>query len=216
MIVSETGSFDEADGRRGLIRHCWFPVEVLGPGKRLGVWFQGCSRGCPDCFSPHTREFDPRFSTTLEALVRRVQKAALFSDRLTISGGEPFSQPAFLYNFLKSARDAGIRDVMVYTGFEWEALRETTATLPALDLIDVLVDGPFRADRPTRRWWRGSANQRLLLFSKDPEIRERYLGHIDTDEDESRMQLARDGGEDFLIGIPREPLSEIDPRSGKG
>lgn len=197
---------DEGDGRIGLVRHCWFPVEVLGPGRRLGVWFQGCSRCCPACFSPHTREFDSRYAMSLETLMRRLRKAALFTDRLTVSGGEPFSQPRFLYNFFVAARDAGMRDILVYSGFDLVELESNPATALALTMADVLIDGAFRADLPTRRWWRGSANQRLHLLSRDEEIRGRYLDFIDTDEDVCRMQIANDSGEDFVIGIPRAPL----------
>lgn len=31
-----------------------FPVTALGPGERLGIWFQGCSLGCQGCISPDT------------------------------------------------------------------------------------------------------------------------------------------------------------------
>ncbi|WP_461325238.1 4Fe-4S cluster-binding domain-containing protein [Bradyrhizobium diazoefficiens] len=31
-----------------------FPVTTLGPGRRLGIWFQGCSIRCPGCISMDT------------------------------------------------------------------------------------------------------------------------------------------------------------------
>ena len=31
-----------------------FPVTTLGPGRRLGIWFQGCSIRCPGCISADT------------------------------------------------------------------------------------------------------------------------------------------------------------------
>lgn len=29
-----------------------YPVEVLGPGKRIGIWFCGCPRRCEGCSQP--------------------------------------------------------------------------------------------------------------------------------------------------------------------
>ncbi|HAU1321526.1 TPA: radical SAM protein, partial [Legionella pneumophila] len=31
-----------------------FPVTTLGPGHRIGIWFQGCSIRCPGCISTDT------------------------------------------------------------------------------------------------------------------------------------------------------------------
>lgn len=206
-----TGSapFDAEGARRGLVRHCWYPVNVLGPGRRLGIWFQGCTLDCRDCFSPHTREFDPTFETTIDALLPKLRKAALFTDSLTVSGGEPFAQAGFLYNLLRASRNEGFRDILVYSGFRIEELRVDELCTPALGEIDALIDGNFLVEQPTLRLWRGSANQRLLVLSRDPAIRERYENAVDSDESECRMQVGHDRGEDFVIGIPRRPLPDL-------
>ena len=34
-----------------------FPVTTLGPGRRIGIWFQGCSIRCPGCISADTWAF---------------------------------------------------------------------------------------------------------------------------------------------------------------
>ena len=31
-----------------------FPVTTLGPGRRIGIWFQGCSIRCKGCVSADT------------------------------------------------------------------------------------------------------------------------------------------------------------------
>ncbi|HSV19446.1 MAG TPA: 4Fe-4S cluster-binding domain-containing protein, partial [Casimicrobiaceae bacterium] len=36
-----------------------WPVTVLGPGKRIGLWLQGCSIHCPGCVSQDTWSADP-------------------------------------------------------------------------------------------------------------------------------------------------------------
>ena len=29
-----------------------YPVKVLGPGERIGIWFSGCTHGCKGCCNP--------------------------------------------------------------------------------------------------------------------------------------------------------------------
>ena len=35
-----------------------FPITTLGPGKRLGIWTQGCTRFCHGCSNPELQTFD--------------------------------------------------------------------------------------------------------------------------------------------------------------
>ncbi len=41
-----------------LLNKAHFPVTVLGPGRRIGIWLQGCSIGCAGCISQDTWEAD--------------------------------------------------------------------------------------------------------------------------------------------------------------
>jgi organic radical activating enzyme len=68
------------------------PVTALGPGRRVGIWVQGCSIGCAGCMSQDT--WDPaggepvpvsRILSWLAGLPGTVTG-------LTVSGGEPFQQ----------------------------------------------------------------------------------------------------------------------------
>jgi anaerobic ribonucleoside-triphosphate reductase activating protein len=76
-------------------------------------------------------------------------------------GGEPFQQAGALVELVERAR--GLRPdlgVISYSGYELDALRGgTPAQQRLLQLLDVLIDGPFdlrqRLDDPLR----GSANQ---------------------------------------------------------
>ena len=45
-----------------------FPVTTLGPGRRIGIWFQGCSIRCPGCISMDTWA-QGRGNTTIEEVV---------------------------------------------------------------------------------------------------------------------------------------------------
>ena len=54
-------------------------------------------------------------------------------------------------------------NVWMYTGALWENVRE----LPIMNLIDVLVDGPFIQEQADKRLqFKGSANQRIIDVKK--------------------------------------------------
>src|SRR5688572_8819093 len=65
-----------------------WPVTVLGPGRRIGLWVQGCTIGCRGCVSQDTWPSDATKSVAIRDLIawcRRVSAGA--PDGVTISGG---------------------------------------------------------------------------------------------------------------------------------
>ena len=74
------------------------PVTALGPGRRVGIWLQGCSIGCRECVSQDTWPSSIG-ETSVAALLPGVT-AALRADAtltgVTISGGEPLEQAVAL------------------------------------------------------------------------------------------------------------------------
>ncbi|MEU1950135.1 4Fe-4S cluster-binding domain-containing protein, partial [Streptomyces sp. NPDC020125] len=81
-----------------------FPVETLGPGRRLGIWTQGCGLACAGCMSRHTWDPLGGASRTVPSLVGLWREAlARGADGLTVSGGEPLDQPAALEALLAGA-----------------------------------------------------------------------------------------------------------------
>ena len=51
------------------INKAHYPVTVLGPGQRIGIWFQGCRIHCPGCVSQDTWAADPGKRMPLHELV---------------------------------------------------------------------------------------------------------------------------------------------------
>lgn len=66
---------------------------VDGPGLRLTVFVQGCPHHCPGCHNPHTHDFEGGHDTTVEELFAAYCENPLLRG-VTLSGGEPFCQPA--------------------------------------------------------------------------------------------------------------------------
>lgn len=154
-----------------------------GPGARCAVWTQGCSVRCPGCFNPQTWATRGGFSLSWRDLVSRVL-AIEGIEGVTLLGGEPFDQAEPLGRFASAVRAAGL-SVMTFTG-------HVLADLPPsslLDSTDLLVDGPFLADRPERsRPWVGSANQRFHFLS------DRYDESIFATPNRLELRIAPDGG----------------------
>ncbi|MBQ9429481.1 MAG: radical SAM protein [Clostridia bacterium] len=149
-----------------------YPVEVLGPGKRVGIWFCGCPRRCGGCSNPELWEFQERFAASPQTVMRLIRTIAEKNriDGFTLTGGDPFFQREALLPFLKQLKSIS-DDILVYTGYE-------RAELQPEDLADiaVLIDGPYIAERNNGCFLRGSDNQTVhILSDKHRKKYERYL-----------------------------------------
>lgn len=176
-----------------------FPVTTLGPGNRLGIWFQGCSIRCPGCISADTWSLGLG-TTTVDAIVDAIDSWLTRADGVTISGGEPFDQPAALAQLLKEIRRRSTLDVLVYSGHAYDAIREWVASEPGL--IDALISEPYQESMPQTLALRGSDNQELHLLTALGN--ERYAGYDRTLEAADRrfdVMFDQDGTV-WLAGIP--------------
>jgi anaerobic ribonucleoside-triphosphate reductase activating protein len=148
----------------------FLPATVAeGPGRRAALWVQGCSIRCPGCFNPHSWAADGGEPVRWGELAAAVRAAAAAHDieGLTLLGGEPFDQAGPLGALAEAVRAEGL-SVMTFTGYVLEALqaaaREDWDRL--LAATDLLVDGPYVAERPEhRRPWVGSDNQRFWFLT---------------------------------------------------
>lgn len=189
-----------------LLNKAHFPVTVLGPGRRIGLWLQGCSIRCKGCVSQDTWPADPARAMPVKALAdwcRRVAKEGL--DGVTISGGEPFDQPkalAALLTQLDAWRTAaGLDfDILCYSGYPLKTLEKKHAKL--LARLDALIPEPYADGRPLGALWRGSDNQTLVTLSPRGEARYSESITAPQAENDKRMQVTVEGGKLWLIGIP--------------
>ena len=86
---------------------------------------------------------------------------------VTFSGGEPFAQAEGFYELAVELKKLGY-EVASYTGYTFEQLLNgTPAQKKLLELLDVLIDGPFKLSEKTLEIaFRGSRNQRILDVPK--------------------------------------------------
>jgi anaerobic ribonucleoside-triphosphate reductase activating protein len=179
------------------------PVTVLGPGRRLGIWTQGCTIGCAGCVSRDTWPAQVAGRPAVPVADVLAWCAAQDGlDGVTISGGEPSEQPAALAALVQGLADlrrARGWDLLCYTGVEED---EFARRCPGpYRLLDGVITGPYRAARPTDLVWRGSANQRLVPLT-DLGHR-RYGPWLDTRTDRPALQLQVDETGVRMIGVPR-------------
>jgi len=134
---------------------------VDGPGLRFVVFAQGCPHVCPGCHNPDTHAPSGGREVAVADIIADMLGNPL-TDGLTLTGGEPFAQVADCTVLAKAARAAGL-NVWCYTGWTLEALQNMEDAQPLLREIDVLVDGPYIAEkRSLNLLWRGSTNQRII------------------------------------------------------
>jgi anaerobic ribonucleoside-triphosphate reductase activating protein len=177
-----------------------FPVTALGPGQRVGVWFQGCSIRCAGCISADTWAFE-HGATTVGAVIDAMGEWLSMADGVTISGGEPFDQADALLHLLRAVRSRFSGDILVYTGHAFEAMSAVIAQAPGL--IDVLISGPYDASASQSFPLRGSDNQRLHFLSNLGLERFQRYREPSLDHEQLLDVMFDEWGTAWFAGIPK-------------
>lgn len=141
---------------------------VDGPGFRTSVYAAGCPNACPGCHNPQSWNIENgRLMATEEIL--DIILADPFAD-VTFTGGDPMFQPIEFAELAKAIREHCDKNIWCYTGFLFENILRNDAQRTLLELVDVLVDGPFvQSLRDESLLFRGSSNQRLIDVKRSIE-----------------------------------------------
>lgn len=191
-----------------LLSRVHFPVTVLGPGTRLGVWVQGCSLACPGCMSRDTWSAVDGVRTPVADVVEMWRAArSRGATGLTVSGGEPSEQSEQVAELIDGIRAAAGTDdpagdpvdVLVFTGLDEAEFRAAAPQLSSR--ADAAIVGRFDITRPTELMWRGSANQALVPFTALGV--ERYGPFRDATTSSPALQFAVEGDRIWTVGVPR-------------
>lgn len=184
-------------------------VTRLGPGRRAGIWFQGCPFRCRGCITPGALSFAGGTEMDVTEVIRALRRSGDL-DGVTCSGGEPFAQPEALAAILDATRCLRYGNV-VFSGYQLEYLRSLglrdPAIAKALGLIDVLVDGIYIEERNRgHTWMRGSDNQRIHFLTDRSREEGEYFERYDRESFEIRPTVV---GEAMLIGVPSRRAGDV-------
>lgn len=172
-----------------------YPVRVLGPGDRVGIWFCGCPRRCKGCSNPELWEFQERYKTAAETvfgLIKTVSKEHNI-DGFTITGGDPMFQAAELQKLLGLLK--GISDdIIVYTGYKYSELDPDK-----LADMTVLIDGEYVEELNDNSLLRGSSNQKIHILDKAKA--DKYHTYFKTESNKVQNFFTSDGV--ISVGIHR-------------
>ena len=101
-----------------------------GPGIRTTIFFQGCPLKCQWCHNPESQPFTDAIDTnnpykpdtySISQLVNEIEKDRIFFDQsgggVTFSGGEPLSQPGFLFDLINKCKKNDIHTCVDTSGY---------------------------------------------------------------------------------------------------
>lgn len=138
-----------------------------GSGLRSVLWLAGCNHQCKNCQNPVTWDINGGLPFDEEA------KTELFDSLkpdyisgITFSGGDPLhpqnrDEVLALANEIKEKFPN--KNIWLYTGYLWEEFKDN----PAIQALDVFVDGEFKEDlKDVNLPWVGSSNQRVIDVNK--------------------------------------------------
>ena len=132
-----------------------------GPGIRTTVFFKGCPLRCRWCHNPeswhgipeevdrvyrledrevHAKEALGRFVSAADVVAEVLKDRAFYEESgggVTISGGEPLAQAAFLVEVLTLLQAEGIHTALDTSGFAQEEAVQQVAPLTDLFLFDI-------------------------------------------------------------------------------
>lgn len=166
-----------------------YPVKVLGPGNRIGIWFDGCKHHCYNCSNPELWEIEEKYKVTANQVMKLIQDIATHYpiDGFTLTGGDPFLQPEALSELLPLLHNYS-NDILIYTGYYYEDIADKYSHL--VSQASVIIDGPYIDERNVNCTLRGSNNQRIFI---NPGFEDKYHNYIQNTQNEIQNFATKDG-----------------------
>ena len=135
---------------------------VDGPGVRCVVFLQGCPLHCACCHNPETRDPHGGTETDADELTAKILRFRSYFGKnggVTVSGGEPLLQAAFVADLFRKLKTAGIHTVLDTSGCLWNT--EVEELLGYTDLV--LLDHKY-ADGESYLRFTGEKKETAELF----------------------------------------------------
>lgn len=182
---------------------------VNGPGDRYVVWSSYCPIGCLNCFNPELWSDRVVKLEYPDDLGLRILMSGC--EGVTLSGGEPMSQPVALLQLLKFLHD-GKRcrfplGIICFTGYELEEVFRDPLCSKIASLVDVLVSGPYVDSLRSDVGIGGSTNKRFWYNTR--KGRGKSLVSPDVIEFDRSVELHDDLDGIIVTGFPNFDRQEL-------
>ena len=178
------------------VKRVCYPIQVLGPGKRFGIWLAGCNKRCPGCMSPELQTTEGSKNISVDEIKRMFAKVSGHIDGVTISGGDPFLQAKEIHELVQYIKQDVTEDIIVFSGYKIEELKQMNSVFvrEILDSISVLIDGEYVDALNDGIGIRGSSNQCVHIFRESKDYSELLTG-------ERKLQTFRYNGQILVVGV---------------
>lgn len=180
-------------------------VKVLGPGTRYVLWVQGCKKRCPGCIFPEGQVIGKNgYWVNVDDLAKEIKYTKGLTG-ITISGGEPFLQSKGIAKLLKIIRKETLLDVMIYSGYTFEELKQwnNVNVNYILNNCDILIDGEYVENLNNNKMYRGSDNQTIHFLSDKYKSFERIINN----RQNRSIEFVYNDGELFVVGLPEKDFN---------
>lgn len=185
-----------------------YPVTSLGPGNRIVLWLTGCKKRCRGCISQKMQEHTSGRGIAVKKLLKYFLRLNHIFDGITISGGEPFEQAVPLAELL-----GGISEhkpdwnILIYSGLLLsEILKNNEENSKIMTFTDVLIDGDYQVDLPSKHPLTGSGNQKVHYLTNRGRTMNLQIDSIA--HNKVNLGIAS-GPEHMLIGVFKPEMRNI-------
>ena len=138
-----------------------------GPGVRFLVFLSGCPFRCLYCHNPDTWASPPAFEATVdEVLSRAMRYRSYWGDDggITVSGGEPMLQAAFVADLFEKAHESGISTCLDTSAACFD--ENDAQIVRLLDATDTVLLDLKQIDDTKHRKLTGASNLATLACAK--------------------------------------------------
>lgn len=192
--------------------HSWELVTAVdGPGTRVTTFLSGCPLRCLYCHNPDTMEMrrgKPVTTAEVIARLKRYEKVLKATHGgLTISGGEPLMQPAFVAALLRGAKEMGLHTAIDTSGYLGAACTDEMLDDIDLVLLDVKSSDPETYVKVTSQKLQPTLDFGRRLAARGTEIWIRFVLVPGLTDDEANVE----GVADFVASLGTVTRVEVLP-----
>jgi pyruvate formate lyase activating enzyme len=169
----------EAEDLIGYVHSIEVGSEVDGPGIRLVLFLTGCPMRCQYCHNPDTWHKDNgepyRLSQMMEKIGKYVEVLRISQGGITISGGEPVLQHAFLTHVFRRCKALGMHTCLDTSGRLGDRLTDAELEDIDLQLLDIKSGDPATYQRVTGHPFEPTLNYARRLSDRGRPLWVRFV-----------------------------------------